>query len=351
MDILLPVLEMDEEKMLTVMLLDNANPVMLSPAVLVDAVMRVVTTDEDDNALMLETAGADAVVLAAPALLLETARAANVGMLDGKDVDVPEATAPLDDVAAAVLEMNTLEDVDDVNATTVMFLLVVVNDADLLLLKTTGIGVTVLDFTSVEVLVTPAVLDDANPVMLSPAVLADAVMRVVTADEDDNALVLETAGADAVVLAAPALLLETARAADVGMLDGKDVDVPEATAPLDDVAAAMLEMNTLEDANMLMPEEPGAVAVVLITSVEPNDVTTTMLVPIVADVNSLLRLEVPVVTGVDVVATPVALDASTTVVLFLIIVNDADLLLLKTAGTGGKVLEFTSIEVLAYTYL
>jgi len=75
--------------------------------------------------------------------------------------------------------------------TIVMFTLIVVNDVNLLLLEAAGTGVEVLERTSVEVCTTPAVLDDANPVVLSPAVLA-----LVLTDVDDDVPSLETADAD-----------------------------------------------------------------------------------------------------------------------------------------------------------
>ena len=186
----------------------------------------------------------------------------------------------------------------------------------------------------------------AKPVVLSPAVLfLDVTMLVTTVTEDEGAPVLKAGRAGVVVLAAPVVLLETAREADVEMLDGKGVDVPEAAALLDDIATTVLEMIALEDATMLMPKASGAGVVVLITLVVPDDdVTAAILVPIVDDDN-LLLVEVPNVAGVDVVSTPVALDDDTIVMFMLVVVNDANLLLLEAAGTGVEVLGRKSVEV------
>ena len=78
-----------------------------------------------------------------------------------------------------------------------------------LLLEAAGIGVEVLECTGVEVLTIPAVLDDANPVVLSPAVFVCAAVLVMAGVGDEGAMALEAAGAGVVVvLAAPVLLFE-----------------------------------------------------------------------------------------------------------------------------------------------
>eukprot|EP00277_Geminigera_cryophila_P031943 CAMPEP_0173065192 /NCGR_PEP_ID=MMETSP1102-20130122/5466_1 /TAXON_ID=49646 /ORGANISM="Geminigera sp., Strain Caron Lab Isolate" /LENGTH=273 /DNA_ID=CAMNT_0013932405 /DNA_START=297 /DNA_END=1120 /DNA_ORIENTATION=- len=123
---------------------------------------------------------------------------------------------------------------------------------------------------------------------------------------------------------------------------GLTMDVPVATAPLDDVTNAVLEMTATDDAYVLLPEAFGAGVVVLVTFVVPA-----VLVPTIDNDDVLLLVEVLEGTGVDVAATPVVLDDGAAVVLVLVGINDANVLLLEVAGQGVKVLECTGVEVLA----
>ena len=170
-----------------------------------------------------------------------------------------------------------------------------------------------------------------------------ATVLVMTAVGEEGAMVLEAAGAGVVVVvAAPVVLLE-APSADVDeVLEGTCMDVPVATAPLDDVTNAVLEMTAADDAYVLLPEAFGAGVVVLVTFVVPA-----VLVPTIGNDDVLLLVEVLEGTGVDVAATPVVLDDGAAVVLVLVGINDANVLLLEVVGTGVEVLECTGVEVLA----
>jgi len=107
------------------------------------------------------------------------------------------------------------------------------------LLEAAGMGVEVLECTGVEVLAIPVVLDDASPVVMSPAVFVCAAVLVMTAAGDEDAMALEAVGAGVVVvLAAPVLLLEAASARVDEVREGTCVEVPVATVSLDDVADA-----------------------------------------------------------------------------------------------------------------
>jgi len=82
------------------------------------------------------------------------------------------------------------------------------------------------------------------------------------------------------------------------------VDVPVATVPLDDVAAALLEMTSADDENVLLPSAFGAGVAVLVTFVVPA-----VLVPTIDDDDDeLLLVEMLKGTGVDDTTTPDVLD-------------------------------------------
>jgi hypothetical protein len=168
-----------------------------------------------------------------------------------------------------------------------------------------GAGVEVLEYTGVEVLAIPVLVDDANPVVMSPAVFVCEAVLVMTAVGDEDAMAIKAAGAGVlVVLAAPVLLLESASARDEEVRGDTCVDVPVATVPLDDVAAALLEMTSADDENVLLPSAFGAGVAVLVTFVVPA-----VLVPTIDDDDDeLLLVEVLKGTGVDDTTTPDVLD-------------------------------------------
>ena len=287
--------------------------------------------DEDTIAMMLDDV---------PAMLVIVLAAIDDSVLkSGAGVVVVVKLVVLDDANVAA----TVDDELFGDATAVILLL-----TDTLLLVAAGIGVEVLEGTGVEVLAIPAVLDDANPVVLSPAKLVCAAVLVMTAVGDEGAMALEATGAGVVVmLAAPVLLLQAASAGVDEMLEGRRMDVSVPTVPLDDVAAAVLEMTAVDDASVLLPGAFRAGVVVPVTLVVPA-----VLVPTIDNDDVLLLVEVLESTGVDFAATPVVLDDGAndddaTVVLVLLAIDDANMLLFEAAGIGVEILDCTGVEVLA----
>ena len=290
-----------------VLLIEMLDVVEAIPVVLDEATAMPVMVDIIDEDVLLLISGAGAVVLVTLVIL-----------------DDPKFAVTIDDALFG-------------NVNTVVLLI-----TGMLLLVAAGIGVEVLECTGVEVLTIPAVLDDTNPVVLSPAVFVCVAVLVMAGVGDEDAMALEAAGAGVVVvLAAPVLLHEAASAGVDEVLEEMWMDVPVATVPLDGVVAAVLEITAADDADVLLPEAFGAGVVVLVTLVAPA-----VLVPTIDDDDVLLLVEVLEGTGVDVAAMPVVLDDGAAVVLVLVAIDDASVLLLVAAGIGVEVLECTGVEVL-----
>ena len=312
----------------------------------VPAMLVIVLAAIDDTVLLIELLDVVAVIpvvldeaTAIVPVMVEAINEIVLLLKSGAGVVVLVKLVVLDDANVAA----TVDDELFGDATAVILLL-----TDTLLLVAAGIGVEVLEGTGVEVLAIPAVLDDANPVVLSPAKLVCAAVLVMTAVGDEGAMALEATGAGVVVmLAAPVLLLQAASAGVDEMLEGRRMDVSVPTVPLDDVAAAVLEMTAVDDASVLLPGAFRAGVVVPVTLVVPA-----VLVPTIDNDDVLLLVEVLESTGVDVAATPVVLDDGAndddaTVVLVLLAIDDANMLLFEAAGIGVEILDCAGVEVLA----
>ena len=145
-------------------------------------------------------------------------------VLVGTGVDVAINPAVLDDVDASTLVLTAVADDDVLLLSTgvdgVGVVVLVIFEEGVVLVGAgvvvvgagvvvAGAGVEVLEYTGVEVLAIPVLVDDANPVVMSPAVFVCEAVLVMTAVGDEDAMAIKAAGAGVlVVLAAPVLLLE-----------------------------------------------------------------------------------------------------------------------------------------------
>jgi len=301
----------------------------------VPAMLVIVLAAIDDTVLLIELLEVVAVIpvvldeaTAIVPVMVEAINEIVLLLKSGAGVVVLVKLVVLDDANVAA----TVDDELFSDATAVVLLL-----TDRLLLVAAGIGIEVLECTGIEVLAIPAMLDDANPVVLSPAVLVCAAVLVMTAVGDEGVLALEEAGEGVVVvLPAPVLLLKAARTG-VKVLDGANVELLVISVMF--VNGVFSKKTAVDDAYVLLSRAFGAGVVVFVAPTLLDEANTAVLT--VTDVDDMLIFEV-LEGSIEVVATVELLDDANVAVL---IVEDDEALLLTPNGVGVGVLVGIGMDV------